>query len=55
MTALSQDSEGTTDGHMEDKIMAELGQAGGPEEGAESDAPAPVVSAALMVLSVPDI
>lgn len=52
MAALSQDTEGKTDGDLEDKIMAELGQAGGPEDGEESEAPVPVVSAALVVFSV---
>lgn len=52
MAALSQDAEGKTDGDLEDEIMAELGQAGGSEDGEESDAPVPIVSAALVAFSV---
>ena len=52
-TALSQDAEGTTDGHLEDEIMAELGQAGGSEDGEQSGKPAPIVSGNLVVFSVP--
>lgn len=55
MPALSQDAEGTTDGDLEDDIMTELGQAGGSEDGEESDKPVPIVSGTLVVFSVPGI
>lgn len=44
MATLLQDADGTDDAHREDDIMAELGQAGGLEEGGKNEEPAPIVS-----------